>query len=408
MLNWILAQQLVLSLCLTLVLVAEKKALTTLGAKGLYITWLILPLALLANNLPKDLVPLNDAVLYQYLVKINQQTQGAGSLLYWQIVWLTGVITLVLLTIQAQWKIHRGQLTLVEHSQLPSAMPKGLKVVESNLITSPSMVGIWPGKLILPNDFKDKFSRVQQQLILQHELVHYRRLDNLSNLLAMVLVAIFWFNPLVWLAYGAFRRSQELACDATVLANKTPDEKLSYSKALLLCVQTSVPTLSIYSQYGAQNPMLLRIKLIKNQIIVKKTSIFIGLISGFGLLAGIAMANQQGNVMHASKANDATPITRIEPKYPVAAAQQNIEGSVLLQFDITQDGSTANIKVIKAEPEQTFDKVAIKALEQWRYKPQIIGGQAHSQANLLVQLDFRMDENPSLIRPMIEGIKVLN
>jgi bla regulator protein BlaR1 len=407
MTNWILAQQLVLSLSLLLLLIAEKKGLKILGAKGLYSLWLLAPLMLIANNLPRDLLSIDNTVIYQSLVKVNQQTYEAGGLLSWQIIWALGAISVVVIALRAQWQIQQGQQTIVERKQLPLNLPKRLRVLSSNKIKSPLLSGIWPSKLILPDDFQRKFTVQQQQLILQHELVHFHRFDNTFNLIALIFVAIFWFNPLIWLAYRAFRRGQELACDAAVLNNKSQYEKISYSKALLLCAQSAGPHLSIYSQYGAKHPMLLRIERIKNQTVIKKRNLLIAAIGGLGLLTTVAMANQQGKVFDSAKVNDATPILRIEPKYPIQAAQQKIEGSVVLQFDIEQNGSTSNIKIIKAEPQNVFTKNSIAALQKWKYKPQIIGGQAQTQHNLLVQLDYRLDENPSPIRPLIETVKIL-
>lgn len=51
---------------------------------------------------------------------------------------------------------------------------------------------------------------------------------------------------------------------------------------------------------------------------------------------------------------------RIEPLYPKQAAEQGISGSVVLKYDITPAGKTANITVVKAEPEAVFNKEAKK------------------------------------------------
>ena len=56
-----------------------------------------------------------------------------------------------------------------------------------------------------------------QALILAHEQIHARRRDGLWRLLAQGFVAVFWFNPLAWIAMACFRQDQELACDAAVL-----------------------------------------------------------------------------------------------------------------------------------------------------------------------------------------------
>jgi bla regulator protein blaR1 len=407
MTNWILTQQCVLSFSLIILLIAEKNCMTVLGEKALYCLWLLVPLSLIVNNLPSDLVSIDNPVFYQYFVKVNAQSNKATEWLSWQIIWCTGLFLVVLIAFKAQWQIYRGQQTVIEHSSLPLILPKQLRVVESHNVHSPLVAGIWPATLILPTNFYHKFTVQQQQLILQHELVHYRRFDNFYNLVAITFVAVFWFNPLIWLSLAAFRRSQELACDAAVLNKKSQSEKISYSKALLLCVQDTVPTLSVYSQYGGKHPMLLRIKRIKNQTVVKKSSLITAFVAGVAMLTTVAMANQQGKAIDTAAVNEAKPIVRVEPKYPVEAAQQKIEGSVVLQFDIEPDGSTSNIKIIKAEPQDIFGKTSISALQKWKYKPQIVGGLPQTQHDILVQLDYRLDDKPSPTRSLIETVKIL-
>jgi len=53
--------------------------------------------------------------------------------------------------------------------------------------------------------------------------------------------------------------------------------------------------------------------------------------------------------------------------YPQYAIDNNIEGRVLLQFDLTRQGRPMNVSVVAAEPERVFDEAAIRSLEQWRY-----------------------------------------
>lgn len=86
----------------------------------------------------------------------------------------------------------------------------------------------------------------------------------------------------------------------------------------------------------------------------------------------------------------ATPIVRIEPKYPRNAVKQRIEGWVQLSFDIDKAGKPTNIKVVKAQPQQVFDKSAIKALSKWTYQPKIENGVPTVRKGLSVQLDYSL------------------
>ena len=88
---------------------------------------------------------------------------------------------------------------------------------------------------------------------------------------------------------------------------------------------------------------------------------------------------------------DATPIVRIEPKYPIQAARDGKEGWVKLSFTINEIGGVEDVKVIEAKPKRVFDKEAKRALRKWKYKPKVVDGKSLVQTGLTVQLDFKMD-----------------
>lgn len=62
-------------------------------------------------------------------------------------------------------------------------------------------------------------------------------------------------------------------------------------------------------------------------------------------------------------------LRRVEPKYPLEAARSRMEGYVVMVFDITQEGKTDNIEVIKSYPSDVFEIEAKRALSQWVYQP---------------------------------------
>ncbi len=90
---------------------------------------------------------------------------------------------------------------------------------------------------------------------------------------------------------------------------------------------------------------------------------------------------------------DATPIVRIEPKYPVQAARDGINGWVKMRFSIMPDGSVDEIEVVDASPKRVFDKEATRALKRWKYSPKIENGKALKQTGIMVQLDFNLDQS---------------
>jgi TonB family protein len=84
-------------------------------------------------------------------------------------------------------------------------------------IDVPLAFGLFRPSIILPSD-AGTWSPERQRVVLLHELAHIRRMDPLWHLLANLVVALHWFNPLAWLAAARFSREQEWSCDDAVLA----------------------------------------------------------------------------------------------------------------------------------------------------------------------------------------------
>ncbi|MBZ9610269.1 energy transducer TonB [Rheinheimera maricola] len=86
----------------------------------------------------------------------------------------------------------------------------------------------------------------------------------------------------------------------------------------------------------------------------------------------------------------ATPLVRVEPRYPIAAARDGITGWVQLSFTIDKTGAVTQVEVLSAEPANVFNREAIRALKRWKYQPKIVNGEAINQPNMQVQLDFSL------------------
>lgn len=76
------------------------------------------------------------------------------------------------------------------------------------------------------------------------------------------------------------------------------------------------------------------------------------------------------------KGSGLTPLVRVEPRYPVRARQDGIEGWVKLGFTVSANGSVKDVKVISSKPRKVFDKAARKALKRWKFKAVVVNGKA--------------------------------
>ncbi len=126
-----------------------------------------------------------------------------------------------------------------------------LPVLRLNAMSSAALFGILKPALLLPGTFTQRYDENQRHIILAHEAVHLRRNDNGWNLCALALIALFWTNPLVFIAWRCFRLDQELSCDALALTRCTREQQKRYARTLLdslgsLSAHTSQPALSAW------------------------------------------------------------------------------------------------------------------------------------------------------------------
>ncbi len=100
-------------------------------------------------------------------------------------------------------------------------------------ISSPAVTGLLRPTLLLPAHLDHAFTPAEIRLVLKHELMHLKRHDLPLNALLCVLMALHWFNPLLWLAFFKARLDREAACDAQVLQHDSADRRREYGHALL-------------------------------------------------------------------------------------------------------------------------------------------------------------------------------
>ncbi len=127
----------------------------------------------------------------------------------------------------------------------------------------PAVVGALFPRVVAPADFATRFTPAEQAIVLAHERAHLARQDARVNGLVALAQCVAWFNPLVQMAAYFIRLDQELACDATVVADR-PNERRRYAEALLK-TQLGAATLPLgcYWPAHARHPLEERIGMLK-------------------------------------------------------------------------------------------------------------------------------------------------
>ena len=98
-------------------------------------------------------------------------------------------------------------------------------------ISSPFILGVVKPHIYLPSGLDE----VQRQNVLAHEQAHLARRDHWWKPLGFALLAVYWFNPVLWLAYALLCRDIELACDERVIRTMDESAVKTYSTVLLAC-----------------------------------------------------------------------------------------------------------------------------------------------------------------------------
>jgi len=90
---------------------------------------------------------------------------------------------------------------------------------------------------------------------------------------------------------------------------------------------------------------------------------------------------------------EAKLILKVAPKFPTQPYHnENLEGWVKLQFDVTELGEVTNIIVLESSPSRVFDRSAKKALAKWRYSPKVINNKPVTSNGLTERIEFKLTE----------------
>ncbi|MEK3805896.1 BlaR1 family beta-lactam sensor/signal transducer [Bacillus sp. FSL H8-0547] len=108
-------------------------------------------------------------------------------------------------------------LVLFEECKKRLQIKKSIKIVRSKRVQSPMIFGLFQTFIVLPSQHEHWLSLKNYEYIFLHELSHYKNKDLLTNYVILFYQIIYWFNPLIWLAFRKMRFDREIACDASVL-----------------------------------------------------------------------------------------------------------------------------------------------------------------------------------------------
>lgn len=184
-------------------------------------------------------------------------------------------------------RLHREREMFVLPEELTELVKnsKKIKIYTADHLASPCLYGFpgWEAVYLTP-DVAEDADKLRHVLV--HELVHRKHGDSFWALLRSVLVAVYWFHPLVWVAAVCSKRDCELACDESALALLGEEERIPYGETLLSIItrrgRFSDLACTATTMTGSAKSVKERI-----QFIVKKPGVLYAAVAALAVLAAL-------------------------------------------------------------------------------------------------------------------------
>lgn len=322
----------------------------------------------------------------QHTVKHSGYSLQLGSTIY---ISVAGMLLLVLLlsmrsvsnSLQSTACSRNGHSRqLMESIKRQLKINRSITLVDSFEQQTPWTWGLLKPIVALPENF-ESWSEQEKTNALVHELAHIRRWDLLTIMSARIICCLYWFNPLVWIAYKLMSEEAEKSCDDNVILMGTQS---SFYANQLISVANSilnnskkmyhVPMMARSSALSCRikaiiNPALRRNTVNKKTLLTALT-ITLLLSIPFG---AVATAGSSGQTSELNR--DPISLNKVAPVYPKKAFSEGVEGYAVVEYTVTSTGNVVNVTVVESTPGDYFDESSIRAAKQFLYSPRVVDGE---------------------------------
>ncbi|MBB4090650.1 M56 family metallopeptidase [Salinibacter ruber] len=257
------------------------------------------------------------------------------------------------------------------------------------------------------------------RMTLHHELVHVRRWDDCAQLLERFVAALFAAHPLVGRLRRQIGEARERACDAAVLDDgETPAGE--YARLLTAFAdRASSPRLSALSLSESPSSLIDRLSAMRSSMpsfLTSRAALGTALVAvGLTLTLGVvACSDSVGPSSSPEEATESSPSTAADDdevymvvddppeleggmkalqqsvEYPEVAREAGLEGRVIVQFVVDEEGTVTNLRVTQGV-EEVLDEAAIEAVEEQTFTPGRQDGEPR-KVQMSLPVTFRLDD----------------
>jgi beta-lactamase regulating signal transducer with metallopeptidase domain len=174
-------------------------------------------------------IPANDVVrpvIEQRLtpdpVSAATTTPEQSVISYLAVLWIIGIVVMLAYAIISYLRLKKSVEPSIEIRD---------RILASDDVKSPFILGMLRPRIYVPSSMSGQ----TLEYVISHEMAHIKRGDHWWKPLGYLLLSVYWFNPLCWLAYLLLCRDIEMACDEKIVRGMDNKSKAAYSEALLSC-----------------------------------------------------------------------------------------------------------------------------------------------------------------------------
>lgn len=184
-----------------------------------------------------------NSLLIDFSVSVSRRASSALPVVLMSI-WIAGMVFMTGITVFASHKVKqlKDSSLLLQNKRIrvlfeaclkESGIKGDIPIYSSAYVKSPIAIGFLKPAIIVPIHILSEMAEKDLRYILLHELSHCRHKDLLVNKLMAFAQIVYWFHPVVWLAFHEMQNDREIACDASVLAMLAPENYLDYGNTLI-------------------------------------------------------------------------------------------------------------------------------------------------------------------------------
>jgi beta-lactamase regulating signal transducer with metallopeptidase domain len=200
------------------------------------------------------------------------------------LIWLLGFVYL-LHRRALQWL----RLQAIARASTPLDIDAPIPVRETTSNLEPGVFGIVSPIVLMPAGITSLLESAQLNSILDHELCHWRRRDNLAAAIHLLVETVFWFHPFVWWLGTRLLLERERACDEAVI--QSGNNRHTYAEGILKVCQRYADT-SLWSAGVSGGPLRKRIEEIMQNPVLNRLSVakksLLAMAAGLAIVAPVA------------------------------------------------------------------------------------------------------------------------